>query len=298
MKSPHRLSKVLALAALASALLLTPAGIAIAASGVVYDSTRTPLPSNVTSVGFEAASADEIGDDITFAAGSRNIQTVTITMSSWACQTGAWQSGDCVTTPGATFTHPVTVNLYNVDRTGTSPVVGALIRSVTMTVIAPYRPSVSASCTGGKWADGAGQCFNGYAFNVDFDFAGVAVPNEIIYGIAYNTHTSGNTPLAVTGPYDSLNVGLTGDGINAASAVPAVGTDMDSDVVFIDTATGGNTFIADTGWTGYTVAAKFTTVAPPVLTAENCKNGGHLTLGFRNQGQCIASIVANDKSGK
>ena len=33
-----------------------------------------------------------------------------------------------------------------------------------------------------------------------------------------------------------------------------------------------------------------------VLTKDDCKSGGWEALGFKNQGQCIASIVANDNA--
>ena len=34
------------------------------------------------------------------------------------------------------------------------------------------------------------------------------------------------------------------------------------------------------------------------LTKDDCKNGGFVELEFRNQGQCIASIQANERAGK
>jgi hypothetical protein len=46
----------------------------------------------------------------------------------------------------------------------------------------------------------------------------------------------------------------------------------------------------DFDWTPFEVA--------DALTKEDCKKGGWRDLGFRNQGQCIASIVANPRAGK
>ena len=39
----------------------------------------------------------------------------------------------------------------------------------------------------------AGLCFNGFAFTVEFDLAGVTVPDEIIFSVAFNTSTFGNS---------------------------------------------------------------------------------------------------------
>jgi len=46
----------------------------------------------------------------------------------------------------------------------------------------------------------------------------------------------------------------------------------------------------DFDWTTFEVAA--------ALTKDDCKKGGWVDLGFRNQGQCIASIVANPRAGR
>ncbi len=288
-----------------AALAVGTVGAAQAAGPTVYDAIPAPLPYSMPSLGGEAYSQDQIGDEIRFANGATTLQTGTIAMVSWVCQSGAWNTDDCVSAAGATFDHPITLNLYNVDMSSGSPVVGTLIKSVTRTFSMPYRPSTDQTCADsagpGQWKAADGLCRNGYAFEINFDLAGVAVPAEVIFGVAYNTRTSGEAPMGVSGPYDSLNVGLNTVG------TPVAG-DVNPDVIFWDTAYAGNyadggtagvdTFRADSGWTGYAVAARFATVDAPVLTPDNCKNGGYVGLKFRNQGQCIASIVANANSGK
>ena len=182
---------------------------------VIYDSTVIPLPGNMVSVGAEATGFKEIGDEITFAGTERNLSKVTATMSSWGCQSGHWNTADCVTTPGATFSIPITLNIYNAG----DPTPGGLIATKTQTFSIPYRPSSdNTNCTGGRWFDGT-TCFNGLAHNITFDLTslGVTLPNSVVYGITYNTTSYGPNPIGTSAacfsssggcPYDSLNVAL------------------------------------------------------------------------------------------
>ena len=218
---------------------------------------------------------------------------MTVTLSSWAIST----------TGATTYDHPITVNLYKVTDAGA---VGDVIKSVTQTVAVPFRPAANTTCADPtKWLATDGICYNGMAFNVEFDLGGVAVPDEIIFGVAYNTAHHGYAPLGVDGPYDSLNVGLD-------PAAPATGQDVNVDSVFWNTsyapfytdggAAGVGVFRADTGWdvegSSGTVAARFTTGLHPVLSTDVCRDGGYVAQGFRNQGQCVASFVASDRAGK
>ena len=109
----------------------------------------------------------------------------------------------CVTTPGATFSEPITLNIYSV---GANNVPGSLLASDTQTFAIPYRPSASdptghsaAGCTasGGQWYDSTdGTCDNGLATNITFALSSqnVVLPNNVIYGIAYNTSDYGAVP--------------------------------------------------------------------------------------------------------
>ena len=46
--------------------------------------------------------------------------------------------------------------------------------------------------------------------------------DKLSYEVSYNTNTHGPLPLGVTGPYDSLNVGLH----DASTTSPSIGTDQ------------------------------------------------------------------------
>ena len=271
------------------------------AQGAIYNSIPNPADGNYPSLGYEATSTSEFGDRLQFAGTSRSVLSVTQTMSSWGCESGGGVT--CVTTPGSTFPHPITLNIYAVGA-GNAP--GALLGTFTQTFNIPYRPSASASCPGGAWFDGT-SCFNGYATDITFNTGGLVVPNEVIYGIAYNTTHHGYTPIGEAAScytedgkcgYDSLNVALTGAttvGINPAP----------DDAYFATTyapfycdagALGVGNFRLDAGcWTDFKPNVRFVANTTP-SNANACKNGGWRFLTrangttFRNQGDCIQYV--------
>jgi hypothetical protein len=220
MKKMRRLLPILAAAALVAAFAApVSAGTAVKASVIYSSLLGNPLPGNSSSVGFEATSTSEFGNAVTFAGTNRTLTSVIVTMSSWACTTGgAGAGGNCVTTPGATFTEPITFNIYAASTTSTTTgLPGALIATSTQTFSIPYRPSASPKCTGGRWWDTSSKsCFNGLADNITFNFSGVTLPDSVVYGIAYNTSDYGAPPQRPQScnatppgcPYDSLNVAL------------------------------------------------------------------------------------------
>jgi hypothetical protein len=244
-----------------------PAGAAPTATPA-YDSTVAPLPGNLVSVGFEATQTSQFGDQVALGGTARELNNVVVTMSSWGCQSGAGNNGfgtanACVTTPGATFSEPITLNIYSV---GLNNVPGSLLATDTQTFAIPYRPSASdptghsaAGCTasGGQWFDSAdGTCDNGLATNITFALSSqnVVLPNNVIYGIAYNTSDYGAVPYgdatachaAVSGcAYDSLNVGLNQDPTNVS-----VGSDPNPGTVYWNTATANNYCDKGVGGTG------------------------------------------------
>lgn len=216
------------------------------AQSVAYDSLPNPIPPNIASLGYAATSTSEFGDRIEFANGASGaLQSVTVLMSSWACQAGDWTTG-CTTTPGATYPHEITLNLYGIatDDLGLAPFPGSLIATQSVEFAIPYRPSSSPACADTvtwptsdpahaayRWLDvTTDTCNSGLAFPITFDFVGdgVTLPKMVVYGISFNTANDGPGPLGVAGPYDALNVGAeTNDSL--------VGTDVDPEGVFWDT---------------------------------------------------------------
>jgi len=244
-------------ARLAAALPLALAAFAANAT-VVYSNLQDPLPGNLPSLGYQATSTTEFGDHIQFAAGPRKLDSVTITMSNWALESSYG-------TGGSGYTHGLTFNIYNyVNDTAA----GSLIASNTINTLIPWRPEADTSCPGGTaWRSADGTCYNGLAFNVTFDFSAqnVVLPDDIVFGLAFNTQSYGNNPTGASGPYNSLNYAL-------VSASPSVGTDVNSDTLFWNTSWAGGrspgvgtngVFGVDTNWTGYVPAARFDASAVP-----------------------------------
>jgi hypothetical protein len=192
-----------------------------ASAAVVYDNIAAPQPGNVASIGFQATSTSEWGGQVELAGTARKDPKVTVLMSSWGCQSGG--NTTCVTAPGATFNHTITLKLYAVNADN-SP--GAVIAADTQVFAIPYRPSAElVHCPGGQWWDAEeATCYNGYATPITFNLAGqgIALPTKVIAAISYNTSTHGYTPIGTQAcgancGYDSLNVG-------AETAGPTVGT--------------------------------------------------------------------------
>ncbi|MEO6115226.1 MAG: cell wall-binding repeat-containing protein [Pseudolysinimonas sp.] len=234
--------------ALAGIVAVAPAAIAVPASTatIAYTSIPATLPLTYPSLGFAATTTSEFGDEVQLAPGTaRAVTSVSVGLDDWACQSdftkagGTWTAGTggpCVTTPGASFTHPITLTLYDVNDSTSPPTLGKLITSVTQTVTIPFRPSADASCADPtSWKDAtSGSCQHGLAFTAVFAIpAHPVVADHLVVAVSYNTSNAGAAPLHVAGPYDSLNVSV--------DATPTVGTDVDPDQMFLNSS-------VDTGW--------------------------------------------------
>jgi hypothetical protein len=232
-----------------------------ASAQVAYNTIPATLPPNVASEGFQADGGRELGDLIQFASGSGVLSQVALVMSTQATIAlyPAFPGSG-----GPSWTHPVTLNIYNVDNSGANPAPGALIATRTSVATIPWRPASDPTCADPtRWRAGDGICYSGLAFTVTFDFTGVAVPAQVIYGVAYNTQTYGYAPIGVVGAYDSLNTGL-------AQVPPSVGTNPFPDTAYWNTTVAGNyadggvagvgIFRRDTGWTPFSGAVTFAMV--------------------------------------
>jgi hypothetical protein len=296
---------------LASVIMAAALGLPGGALGAtVYDDIPSPQPGNVPSIAYEANGIAEFGGQIQLAGTERQHPTVTVLMSSWGCQSGHWTSNDCVTTPGATFSHLITLNLYNV---GVGGAVGSLIATASQTFNIPFRPShdpTNCPLTPEKWFSAAdGLCYNGFATPISFTLNTVTLPNKVIVSDAYNTTDYGYAPIGATAcsgthagcGYDSLNVGT--DGAPPSTGSQPQPTDAYLNSVFgsnyCDGGAGGsNVFRLDAGcWAGFQPAFRVAavTINPPP-NKDACKNNGWQTFTradgskFKNQGDCIQYV--------
>lgn len=221
---------------------------------VIYSTIPEPFLPNLPSLGYAATQTQEFGDLIQFAGGARNLTQVSVVMSNWAKQSDWTGVGS-----STGYNQNLTLNLYNV---GLGNTVGSLFATQTVSTFIPWRPEDSVACPAGQWQAGNGSCYSGLAFAASLDFSGVLAPNELIYGLAYNTIGAG--------PYDSLNFGL-------ATVGPTVGSRPSPDTAYWNTANaanytdgglgGTNTFRQDTGWTPYSGAISFSAIPEPATVA-------------------------------
>lgn len=285
---------------------------------VVYDAIPSPLSGLDMAVGFERTLTDEWGDLVRLSEAGI-LGQVTVGLSSFACGNDDTRAATeaCVSIPGTTFSHPVTVSLYEVDRSGADPAVGDLIATRTTVFELPFRPSWDeVNCSlppvlnapfGGRWYDEElGACVNGLAVEVVFDFVGdgVELPEELIFGVAFDTETSGESPLGVPGPYNALMVGAAG---TSGTPPPSVGTNVEGDYTFLDSeldfyycdggAAGLDTFRRDGCWTTTTPMVRIELggatddqgpVASEVEAVASIEVGG--TLG-------VTALVDDSESG-
>ena len=242
--------------AVIGAMTLAAAGPATAGSsassggsaGAGYNAIPSKVSGNVPSVSFEGAPAKEFGDQVDLGKKSRKLDSMSVLLSSWGCETGNYfPTGNCQTTPGATFEVPITFTIY--DESG---VEGLAEKTATITV--PYRPSASAKCTGadaGKWYNSSDRtCYNGlpHLAKVDMSGLGVTLPEQVIWSVQYNTTSSGYAPLGNVLPCSTLPAGCGYDTLNVGAfsypKAPFAGADVDEDAVFYDGA-------MQDGWSGY-----------------------------------------------
>jgi hypothetical protein len=173
-----------------------------ASAEVIYNNIPSPLPGNFASVGFAATSSTQFGGEIEVVGSARKNPTVTVVMSSWACQSGSWSADTCSSPTDKRFKEPVTVKIYELGE------LQHPIATKTKKFKMPYRPSAEpVHCSGeyaGTWYDaeankGEGECFNGKAFPISLKLKLARMPKKAIVTVSYPTTTA---------PAQSLNVAV------------------------------------------------------------------------------------------
>ena len=195
---PARIARLCAASLTVIAVGAVTAGAASAET--VYDNVPATLPGNFASIGLAATSSTEFGGEIELAGTLRGKPTITVVMSSWACQSGSWtEPNKCLTPkPKKTFKVPLTVKVYAAAELSEGPVA-----EVTKNVKMDYRPSDnSKECPSGEqWYDEATkECDHGYAFPVSLTLKKLKkMPQKAVITFSYPVSTV---------PAQSLNVSV------------------------------------------------------------------------------------------
>ncbi len=246
--------------------ILTPAvvllfgGALSAQTTPIYNSIPSPLPPSLTSESFQAWRVAEFGNLVKFGGTNRHVTSVTVAMVTWG-YFSKYNPNMPISTTG--WNYQITLNLYSVNSS-TPNLPGSLIQTVTQPFLIPWRPEPSSSCPLNQWMASDG-CHNGMAFEITFDLSSLQqpLPDEVIFGIAYNTQDAGQTPTGVVGPYDDLNVGLNATNTNSVPLAsnplqpqPYVNSSFPG--TYADNGAGGtSTFRLDVGNTISNIAIEF-----------------------------------------
>lgn len=224
------------------------------AASAYYDSTPSVLPGNIVSIGAEANGLNEFGEFIQLSPNTSQVLigcVVTLSIwapaSDWPCYDSGWFQN-------------FTLNLYEVTYVNGTPTPSTLINSQLSLQFLPFKPEDSVNCSSGHWMDSEGNCWSGMAYEILIPLNHITVPNQFIYGVAFNTQHYGYQHVNKAGPYNSLNFGL-------STSSPSIGSNVVSNSVIVNSSkmttysdnglAGIDIFRIDYGWSPYTPAVKF-----------------------------------------
>ncbi len=190
---PRRvISAAVALVAVAA---MAAIGAGSAGAEVVYNNVPSPLPGNFASIGLAATSSTEFGGEIELAGKARSKPTITVVMSSWACEKGSVESKCETSAKSKGFKVPVTIKVYNAGELEEGPIAEGTHNEKML-----YRPSTNTEkCGTERWYDSAtATCYHGFAFPIAIKLGKLKkMPRRSVITVSY-PHSSG--------PAQSLNV--------------------------------------------------------------------------------------------
>jgi hypothetical protein len=139
--------------------------------------------------------------------------------------------------------------------------VGSSIYTETVDAFISWRPEPDpADCAPGSnnnYLASNGSCYAGSLSIVTFDLPDITVPGQIIYGLSFNTTDYGASSTGVTGPYDSLNYGI-------SYVSPSVGSNPLPDTGYAGTGDPNDgSFGPSTGWSPMSGEIEFTATPEP-----------------------------------
>lgn len=210
------------------------------AAVVVFGNIPSPgqvgYDSSYFSHGFEAQNTAELGNVVALAGTARKLNTVTITMVTYA-KSSDWAS--MYATNNAGWYHSIMVTVWKANAS-------EILATQTISTLVPWaNPDPSQL---------------GTAFNVGFNFASenITLPNTVLVSVAYNTQNDGFNPIGVAGPYNALNYGTFDYG-------PFVGTDVSPGSVMRVFSADTNNIVFETapGWNDRTPMMEITATPQP-----------------------------------
>ena len=121
------------------AITLAFAATSVMAQSVVYNAVPTTLAPSYPSQPFQAQQTRQFGDYVHLAGTNRALNSVTITMVTWA------PNSDWPLMPAGGWNHPFTINIYNVVPGAPLNTLGSLIATSTQNKLVPWRPAARSS---------------------------------------------------------------------------------------------------------------------------------------------------------
>jgi len=174
-----------------------------------------PLPLSYSSLSFTANSTSALGNLVELAGSERVADHAEVIMVTWA---KAADYPALAAADASGYRHPVSARIYELRTAADGTATIHLLDEATAHVHVPWRPPTLP--------DGSPYPHNGYAFRALIPLnAAITLPERCILAIAFDTQNHGANPLGVPGPYNQLNLALTG-------VLPVVGRDPDTDAVF------------------------------------------------------------------
>jgi hypothetical protein len=185
-------------------------------SGADIAFNRVPAVLDLSYISIAAAGQGTagLGDVVKSPGTGRYVDLVEAVLVTWA-RGSDWPALRAANPAG--YVHRVKASFFSPVGDAGGPQQFSPLGSSTVSVEVPWRPLALPN--------GKPYPYNGYAFKVTIPFlAGVALPPNYAVVISFNTEKTGEVPLGVKGPYNSLNFALSG-------ATPSVGEDLDGDAV-------------------------------------------------------------------
>lgn len=213
----------------------------------VYNSLKTPLPGSLSAENYQASRIAELGQKITLNGSARTLNSITICLVTWGYQSKYGLLD-------ATWNCDVTLNLYAVNESDNT-IPGQQLLSITKPFAINWRPEPDASCGDTRWLAPEG-CKNGQAFTIDLDtLETITLPDELIFGIAFNTQNGGANPIGAVTPSNDLAFAVNFDGTGIGSAPAERWMNSSEPTVYADGGVAGvGIFRKDVGTPYYSLA--------------------------------------------